>query len=157
MARAEALKELMLSKQGVGYCTKCHAVTAVTEGREGAADTAPVLKVEWNYQPPGKRPYVTYDHKPHVDLLGPGTLCTSCHKVDATADFAAAYKQLDAKVFASNFRPIAKQTCTACHAANKVRQDCVACHQYHLEPGFVRRMGFEAQAHNESKPDGQGG
>lgn len=155
--QAAALSDLLTSEYGLGNCTKCHAVTQVTDTGSEAAENIAGLKVEWGYQSVNDRPYVEYDHRPHVNLLGPGTLCTTCHKQDLQAEFAASYRQHDATKFAPGFLPVSQETCTQCHTAGKVRQDCQLCHEYHLEPGFNRTMGFQHQARGKPETGREGG
>lgn len=150
---AEALKASLLSKDGLGNCTKCHAVTQVTDKTGKTSDGAEMLKVEWGYEPANNRPYVRYDHGPHVNLLGPGTACATCHQFDEKADFAASFAQHDASTYNPNFKAIEMETCASCHQKGQVRNDCMLCHEYHLEPGF--RFGQTA-AHAMS-PAREGG
>lgn len=155
--QAAALGGLLTSESGLGNCTKCHAVTEVTDKGGDQGDTANGLLVEWGYQPVNDRPYVKYDHKPHVNLLGPGTLCETCHKQNPEAAFAASYKQNDATKFAPGFLPVAQETCSQCHTEGRVKQDCQLCHEYHLEPGFNRTMGFQHQAQSVKDTGREGG
>lgn len=141
--QAAKLRDLLMSDYGVGNCTKCHAVTQVTDTGAKDGQSATRLTVEWGYQAVKVRPYVQYDHGPHVNLLGPGTLCSTCHKENEKANFLASFKQFDADKFEPGFLPVSQNTCTDCHTPGKVRQDCLLCHEYHLEPHFNRSMGFQ--------------
>lgn len=153
--QAEGLKDFLLSSQGLGACAKCHAVTEVTDIQSGNGDSGNRLMVEWNYQPVVNRAYVKYDHGPHVNLLGPGTLCTTCHELNPTANYAASFAQHDPTKFESGFKPVSKQTCTECHTKAKVRQDCLLCHEYHLEPTFNASMvGGPAARPTDTGKDG---
>lgn len=155
--QAQLLRDSLLGDTGLGNCTKCHAVTEVTDNSASGDDADPKLMVEWGYQPVVERPYVHYDHGPHVNLLGPGTLCVTCHKPNPDAKFAASFKQFDATKFEAGFKPVSKETCTQCHTEAKVRQDCQLCHEYHLEPGFNRTMGFQQTAEKVEQPGQDGG
>ncbi|PJK30987.1 hypothetical protein CVT23_03740 [Minwuia thermotolerans] len=155
--QAELLQTTLLGDTGLGNCAKCHAVTEVTDKSGEGGEDAAKLMVEWGYQPVEDRPYVQYDHGPHVNLLGPGTLCATCHKLNPEADYAASFKHFDATDFAPGFKPIGKETCTQCHTEAKVRQDCQLCHEYHLEPGFIRTMGFQQTAQEPERPGQDGG
>ncbi|WP_416899044.1 MAG: hypothetical protein ACMVY4_04765 [Minwuia sp.] len=140
IAQAEALRENLLSDQGFGNCTKCHAVTQVTDKSAESGDPATTLMVEWGFQPVDDRPYVQYDHAPHVNLLGPGSLCVKCHKPNPEANYAASFSHFDATDYSSGFQAVSKQTCAECHTEAKVKQDCLLCHEYHLEPKFIESM-----------------
>ncbi|MEC9344886.1 MAG: hypothetical protein VYB54_01590 [Pseudomonadota bacterium] len=150
VAQAAALRDVLLSEYGLGNCTKCHAVTQVTDASTGDGQDKQKLMVEWGYQAVKDRPYVHYDHGPHVNLLGPGTLCSTCHKENAQANFSASFKQFDATKFEPGFLPVKQETCTECHTPGKVRQDCLLCHEYHLEPHFNRSMGFQSAGRVEA-------
>lgn len=152
VARAEALRDDLLGDQGLGNCTKCHAVTQITDKVPKNGDADGKLMVEWGFQPVVDRPYVKYDHRPHVNLLGPGSLCSECHTTNPQAEYAASFEQFDATKFQSGFKPVSQQKCTECHTKAKVRQDCLLCHEYHLEPGFNESM----VSHTEQKPEATG-
>ncbi len=142
--RFEAMRDGILSQtSGVGSCTQCHTVSTVSaRGGKGG------LVVEWKYRETKSHPYTVFSHGAHVKLLG-GTsdACTKCHAMNLNANYAASFTGRDPKNFVSNFNPIKKETCTQCHGAGedkkgvgKVRQDCMLCHVYHLEPGLSDRF-----------------
>ncbi len=141
----ETLKNALLSRRdGPGACTKCHAVSlakgekdAKSAKKEGAPDQ---LLIEWPSFENVARPFVKYLHKPHINLLGPGSWCTTCHKMNKKAEFDAAYSQFDPLKFASNFESVGKSTCVECHGGGQVSQTCQLCHTYHQEPGFKKGM-----------------
>ena len=142
----EYLQEALLSrKEGAGACTKCHAVSQITPAKAKPGDAAHAkTAIEWGpFQHP-ERQLVKYDHKPHINLLGPGSSCTTCHKINDKADFEAAYQQTDPNHFASNFQGIEKSTCAECHNEKQVRQNCLLCHAYHqgsgIKVGVVSKM-----------------
>jgi hypothetical protein len=35
-------------------------------------------------------------------------------------------------MFKSNFDPVRRDTCQACHNSSQARQDCQLCHRYHV-------------------------
>lgn len=156
VAGAEALRDALLADSGFGNCTKCHAVTEVTDSEGASGDSGKRLVVEWGFQPVDDRPYMKYDHGPHINLLGPGTLCTTCHKPNPNAEYAASFTHFDANDYQAGFQPVAKQTCTECHTRAKVRQDCLLCHEYHLEPKFNESM-MGAQVHQPESTGKDGG
>ena len=134
---SDSLNEAFLSRtDGAGACTKCHAVSSIkTEKNKNGT-----VKVEWKSHPADGSPLVKYSHKPHVNLLGPGSWCTSCHKINDKAEFASAFNQLDPHKFSSNFNSVQKDTCVECHGGGQVSQTCTTCHEYHQEPGFKKTM-----------------
>ena len=124
-ARAEAMrKEFLSASEGPGQCAKCHTAVA---GPDGA-------KVAWRYAPATMRAFTRFNHRPHVDLLGPEKTCTACHKPQAAAAIGA-----------PEFRSIEREGCASCHAAGKVRDDCQTCHVYHQEHTLLRRMMSDAK------------
>ncbi|WP_417514328.1 hypothetical protein [Minwuia sp.] len=152
---AHGLRDFLLSDSGLGNCAKCHAVTQVTDKMGGGDDTVGTLVVEWVYQPVEDRPYVKYDHGPHINLLGPGTLCSTCHKPNPNAEYAASFSSFDATQFQSGFQPVAKETCAECHTTARVKQDCLLCHEYHREPQFNESMvGAPVVGHENTGKDG---
>jgi hypothetical protein len=130
----EARDQLLSSKEGAGACAKCHSVSTEKGEPDGPA------KIEWRLGARSGQKHVRYDHKPHLDLLGPGASCEACHKLNPDAEFAAAFKQTDPFKYASNFNSIENKTCMNCHAAQKVKQECTLCHEYHDEHGFRKKM-----------------
>lgn len=130
----EEVRETLLSRSdGPGACMKCHSVSETESGAEA-------LHVEWGFGAQSKQRHLNYSHGPHLNLLGPGASCEACHKLDETAEFAAAFKHTNPFDFASNFKSIENGTCIECHAQGKVRQECTLCHEYHNGNAFKRRM-----------------
>ena len=132
----ELREDVFSPTKGPGACVKCHSVNA---------DAGARLQIAWKYGAESNQTHLRYAHAPHLDLLGPGKSCETCHKIDETADYDAAFSHVNALDFASNFKSIERNTCTACHAAGKVRQDCALCHEYHNGHGFKRRMTTAAK------------
>jgi hypothetical protein len=142
--RAVALRDsLIAGKEGVGACIKCHAVSLASA--ESAEND---LSVEWRARGRSSRPYHVFSHDIHIKLLNAGSAklaepekgCRRCHQLNAKADFASGFTDFDPSSFASNFGPITKETCTECHSAKQVRENCQLCHEYHREPSFKMRI-----------------
>ncbi len=133
--------ELLDRKEGVGSCTKCHAVTAqkVGNGEEK-------LFVEWEITWPELNPFVFYSHKNHIDMLGINDSCKHCHDIDNDAKYKTSFATYDPDKFISNFRAIKRSQCVNCHSENKVTQECQVCHIYHFKPGFKKNMLTVANA-----------
>lgn len=147
----EALHEVILDrKEGVGACTKCHAISENEDGTKQA---------EWGYRPSQARPYTTYSHGAHITLLNPEGVnlmdpengCRTCHKLNEDASYQAAFDQSDPHHFQSNFFPIEQGTCAQCHSEGQVQQDCQLCHVYHADPGFDLRMVENKDAAKENE------
>jgi predicted CXXCH cytochrome family protein len=121
----ESLNEAVLNSDGPGSCIKCHSVSETD-----------AVRVEWKPRSRKLSDYSKYNHQPHLDLLGPGSQCETCHELNKTADYAAAFKHTDPNDYASNFNAISKDVCSSCHKENKVSETCLTCHEYHVEPLF---------------------
>jgi hypothetical protein len=135
-SRAIAMREQILSvKDGVGGCVKCHAITEVKKPNGDAH-----LVVDWNYKKEDGRPYVTYKHDNHIEILGAKNSCSTCHIVNKEVDYMAFYKEFDASNWVSNFDPIRKKTCMQCHSETQINLECQNCHKYHFKPSFKKDM-----------------
>ena len=135
----EEMQQIILDpKEGVGACTKCHAISNTEDGG---------WQAEWAYQPSNLRPYTYYSHGAHitmlnpegVNLMDPNNGCRTCHKINEKSAYKDAFEQHDPNIFDSNFFPIDQTTCAQCHGEGQVKQDCQLCHNYHLSPGFDLR------------------
>lgn len=120
-----ARKDLLSAGEGPGACLKCHVA-------QGAADGP--LAIQWRHTLLDARPLSRFDHRPHIDLLGPEKTCTSCHRPLAAATPAGAV-----------FQPLTLASCTTCHAAGRVRDDCQLCHVYHRDHALMKRMMSDAK------------
>jgi hypothetical protein len=124
--RLQRARNELLAADGPGQCAKCHTVAGKPDGS---------LNVSWQVQLRNVAPLTRFDHRPHLDLLGPEKTCTSCHQLgDGSASDVSA-----------GLKPIALATCTECHAAGKVRDDCRTCHVYHQDHAFKKRMVQDAK------------
>jgi hypothetical protein len=92
---------------------KCHTIVP-------AADTSPVIR--WNFPDESSSPLTVFNHDRHIALVS----CETCHTLGGMSQKVA-----------SDFQPVGKETCLACHNTEKVRQDCLLCHRYHTEPKLV--------------------
>ena len=158
----QAMHEAILSpKEGIGACTKCHAISETGEtAGSTAGDTVAdgrTLQAEWRYRPSNTRPYTTYSHGAHITLLNPAGVnmmdpesgCQTCHKVNEEAPYREAFGQPDPYHFQSNFFPIDQGTCAQCHSEGQVQQNCQLCHVYHANPGFELKVVVKDDALHE--------
>ena len=123
-----ARKELLSASDGPGQCMKCHAVSGPPEGPQ---------TINWNVQLRSAAAHTRFDHRPHLNLLGPEMTCTKCHQLDDGGASAAGA--------GAGLKPIVQAACTGCHAAGKVRDDCQTCHVYHQDHAFRKRMTQDAK------------
>ncbi|MSP46412.1 MAG: hypothetical protein EXQ83_11305 [Xanthobacteraceae bacterium] len=125
-ARLQVARKELLSADGPGQCMKCHVVSGPSEGPQ---------TVSWQVQLRSSAAQTRFDHRPHLNLLGPEKTCTTCHQLGGGAASAAT----------GGLKPIGLATCTECHAAGKVRDDCRTCHVYHQGHAFKKRMVQDAK------------
>ena len=134
--RAQAMRDQLLSsKDGVGGCIKCHAVTSNKDLKHHFQ-----LKVNWNYGKVSDSPYVRYKHEDHIDILGTKSSCLNCHTLNTEVDYMASFKDYDPGNWVSNFESIRKETCSQCHSETQINLECQRCHIYHLKPSFKKEM-----------------
>lgn len=134
--RAIAMRDQMLSsKEGVGGCVKCHAINSTP-----SVGAEKILSINWGYRDSKTSPYLKYSHKSHLDVLGKGNACKTCHVLNKNSNKKPSLDKPGSKSIISNFKSINRNTCMECHTKSKVRQDCQLCHLYHLEPGFRGKM-----------------
>jgi hypothetical protein len=108
-----------------GLCASCHS-------REQGADGK--LTFNWRASDPLTEPrgFTKFSHRPHL-ILPQLENCTSCHQIDAKASTTASYANSNPQQFASEFKPISKQQCAACHTKTAAGDACQSCHNYHVE------------------------
>jgi nitrate/TMAO reductase-like tetraheme cytochrome c subunit len=83
-----------------------------------------------------------FRHAAHFSLMGEQG-CSTCHTLDTKADYARHFgANRDPAVFRSNFAPMAKNTCAACHQPQKAGESCLQCHNYHT--GDVQNLHAKA-------------
>jgi hypothetical protein len=144
--RAIAMRDQMLSsKVGVGGCMKCHTIDA-----SSSEDKEETYSIHWGYRGYKSQPYSQYSHKSHMDVVGTGDTCKSCHVLNKDSTHGSLssgsgsdkinFNKPDSKPIGSNFNSINRNTCTTCHTKGKVRQDCQLCHLYHLKPGYRENL-----------------
>ena len=123
----------LLIKDGPGACGKCHSVSETDE-----------VRVEWKGASGSvEASHHKYSHVPHLNVLGPGSQCETCHKLNPNADYKSAYNQRDPLTFESSFIAIKQEICTHCHNEGQVAQNCLTCHAYHKEAGFKANMALD--------------
>jgi len=132
-AENDELSVHLLKPDGPGACLSCHSV-----------NNTGLVEIAWKAGATSSNKLHRFDHRPHLNVLGPGSQCGTCHIVKKNAKYSAAFSQDDPKQFESNFLPIKKETCSTCHNEKKVKQDCSTCHEYHENPAFRAKMDFDS-------------
>lgn len=123
----EALLDEFTGPGAPGQCTTCHSIEPTTAG-------SPRLAIQWRALDPRQAPrsFTKFSHAPH---LLPAELrdCTACHALDPAVSTASSYAGHNPAAFASEFLPISKATCAACHNKAAVGESCTQCHNYHVD------------------------
>jgi hypothetical protein len=131
---AAAFKELS-KPTAAGLCASCHSV-------EQGADGAMVVNWKALDRTTEPRGFTKFSHGPHL-VLPQLADCTSCHAIDEAATVAP-YADLSPRHFVSEFKPMAKQACAACHTKAAAGDSCQSCHNYHVERVEGWRMATPA-------------
>jgi len=120
----KVLFSALSDRKAIGYCAKCHSIDR-TGGK--------TQRVNWRARRPVSRAkkFNRFRHSPHFSLLGEKG-CLSCHRINAKADYLKGFKGDDPTTFSSNFLPIAKNVCAACHTSGGASNSCLTCHNYHI-------------------------
>ena len=75
--------------------------------------------------------FTTFLHEPHFGVME-NRGCLTCHSLEKGRPYLKSYEQGHPHDFVSNFGAVKKDLCQSCHATNKVREDCLTCHKYHV-------------------------
>ena len=131
---SDALFAQLTSEKAPGLCVKCHAPEATPRG--GIA-----LPWQGSRPDPVQRGHTLFSHRAHFSLMDDRG-CQTCHQLNTSAPYAAAFAkgQTSPAVFRSNFQPMTKTICAACHQNGVVSDSCTTCHTYHagkLETHFT--------------------
>ncbi len=116
--------ENLSNAKSPGICSKCHSVDVIGTG---------LYKVNWESKRriPNQQTFTAFSHVSHFTLLDERG-CLTCHSLNLEAEFADGYKNSDPMTFSSNFNPVERTTCAACHTAAEAGDNCVTCHNYHI-------------------------
>lgn len=133
-------QEILLFKslgkeKSVGNCTKCHSVEikpTASQIPELALEQQPATndaqnKIHWQSFKPGNVAvdFNRFSHTAHFSLMTDDG-CSSCHllntNAEATTEQAVSFVDMD------------KKTCTECHRQGRAPDNCLTCHNYHVEP-----------------------
>ena len=135
-----------LSKEkSVGNCTKCHSVettTIISQAPIIAPEPLPEqslngenaqYQVNWKSFRPGNVvvDFNRFSHTAHFSLMTDDG-CTSCHLLNEDAKPPTDIQAADIQV--ASFVDMDKETCTECHRQGRAPDNCLTCHNYHVEP-----------------------
>lgn len=121
---AASVFNLLADKDAQGQCSKCHSIDG--DQRNGRA-------VNWKPKTMAnkKGAFTKFVHEPHFPLLGKEG-CLTCHKFNPEAKYAKTFEGGNPSELASNFIAVKRNDCATCHNKQAERQDCLLCHQYHV-------------------------
>ena len=134
MPAARTIYAELASPKAPGVCMKCH-----TTDRIGNTS-----QVNWltSRPQPQHHPFTKFKHAPHFSLMGVQG-CSTCHVMDLKADYASAFgDSRNSTIFHSNFAPLTKNSCMACHQPTLAGASCQECHNYHT--GELRQLHLQA-------------
>jgi hypothetical protein len=133
-AEAQVIFKQLSAGNAPGVCMKCHTVDNV--------GTTTVVNWRTSRPQPEQLPFTIFKHAAHFSLMGDQG-CSTCHTLDAKADYAGAFgSNRNPAVFRSNFAPLSKNICTACHQPERAGESCQQCHNYHT--GDVKNLHLKA-------------
>lgn len=121
---AAAVFNSLTIKDAQGGCTKCHSVDDIA-GKGRLVNFSP------SSHKTKEGRFTHFIHEPHFGLLETRG-CMSCHDLEKGRPYLKSFEQGNPLEFVSSFGAVKKDVCQSCHAANKARQDCLLCHDYHV-------------------------
>jgi hypothetical protein len=116
--------------ESVGACVKCHSAQSNQSGNQLGDQLA--QKIHWNSFKPQdiKVDFNRFSHVSHFSLMNDDG-CSSCHSLNESE---LEKKTSSGEVFMSSFTDMDRQTCTQCHQQGRAPDNCLTCHNYHVEP-----------------------
>ena len=140
---SQAIFNQLAADRAPGICMKCHSV-------DRTRTTAVVNWVAARPQP-DQRPFTKFKHSAHFSLMGDQG-CNTCHVLSASADYAGSFgANHNVTIFHSNFAPITKTSCAACHQPTIAGASCQQCHNYHT--GELKKLRTQAaEFHGLAEP-----
>ncbi|MGI9409750.1 MAG: hypothetical protein ACR2OV_06735, partial [Hyphomicrobiaceae bacterium] len=114
----------LTSKDAQGSCTKCHSVENVQAKRRVVNFAPASVKTK-------KGNFTRFVHEPHFSIMDDRG-CLTCHTLEKSRPYLKSFKQGDPQKFTSNFNDVKIKLCQGCHTDEKSRQDCLLCHNYHV-------------------------
>ncbi len=123
-----------------GLCFSCHSVDRQPDQK---------IAIQWRVSRPNHldHPFTIFSHTSHFGVLHlDRNGCIECHVLDAEAPYRQAFAEgrQDPHKFVSNFKPITREDCAACHTEKLAGDSCMQCHRYHIGK-FVPSMASPIQ------------
>ncbi|MGQ0457191.1 MAG: hypothetical protein ACT4OU_09020 [Hyphomicrobium sp.] len=121
---AAAVFDVLTNKDAQGSCTKCHSIDDIP-GKGRVVNFSPT-SVESKQ---GR--FTRFIHEPHFGIMEDRG-CLTCHSLEKGRPYLKSYEQSNPQSFATEFGGVKKDLCQSCHTSSKARQDCLTCHDYHV-------------------------
>ncbi len=126
-----AVFDYLTGKDAQGACTKCHSVDdSDGKGRLVNFSQASVESKQGRF--------TNFIHEPHMGIVDnlagsqENRGCLACHDLEKGSPYLKGYEQGNPLNFASEFGAVKKDLCQTCHTRSMARQDCLLCHEYHV-------------------------
>ena len=111
---ARIIHGVLTDKDAPGQCAKCHQSLNPSDSK-----TLAWTRLTGNDQ---AKTFTRFKHAPHLALdQGNSNSCNQCHKSGTQEDFLQ----------------IEKQQCSGCHTESLAGNDCLLCHNYHIDQASV--------------------
>ncbi len=125
VAQSSIFRELS-DADGIGGCGKCHSTTKSGSDRSGFSG------MHWqSFKPKNVEvDFNRFSHVSHFSLMSDDG-CTSCHLLDENQVPNTTKSEGE---YSSSFADMDRQTCTQCHQKGRAPDNCLTCHNYHVEP-----------------------
>ena len=122
---SDSVRKRLLATRAISACVSCHPSAA----RKSGSWTGPPLV--------GNRANFTkFAHGPHLHIAQLAD-CAHCHTVASSHRNAIGAITLvgdsTGKKVDSEFLPLTRDACAACHTAKAAGDNCTKCHRYHIE------------------------
>lgn len=117
------LMDAIGTEKSPGGCVSCHSVDKT--------DDKGMVNWQARKSDPTVVGFTDFYHAKHFALIGDKG-CTTCHTLNAEADYASGFADFDNSTFTSNFSPLDQQVCADCHTENVAGNQCTQCHNYHV-------------------------
>ncbi len=125
---------------GSGSCLRCHSL----DQQKDENDQMFRQTINWSSfrQIPHYQPSTHFSHGSHFSLVSKEKTCQTCHmrKESEEKDWTKIWFEQNTNPlkYSSNFKPIAKETCSTCHQKNSAGEQCLLCHNYHIGQSSVK-------------------
>lgn len=119
-----AVFDFLKSKDAQGSCTKCHSIDDIRGKGRLVNFLQPSAETK-------RGSFTKFVHEPHFNIME-NRGCLTCHNLEKDRPYLKSYEQGDPQIFASNFGGVKKELCQTCHKSSMARQDCLLCHNYHV-------------------------